>query len=56
MLHIVQYSGGLASALVAQIILERYGHKKTILMNHNTFTEHLDTQTFKEDVYKGDYI
>lgn len=50
MKHIIQFSGGLASAEVAKIIIDMYGKENVILMNHDVKIEHPDTKKFKEDV------
>lgn len=50
--HIVCYSGGHSSALVAINVVERYGKDNVILLNHdiNSFVEHEDIKRFKNDV------
>lgn len=50
MKHIIQFSGGLASAYVAYMISEEFGKTNCILLNHNTHVEHPDTAEFKNDV------
>ena len=50
--HIVCYSGGHSSALVAINVVERYGKDNVILLNHdiNSFVEHEDIKRFKNDI------
>jgi 3'-phosphoadenosine 5'-phosphosulfate sulfotransferase (PAPS reductase)/FAD synthetase len=50
MKHIVQFSGGAASAYVAKLVLDEHGHDNTILMWHDTKAEHPDTYRFIKDV------
>lgn len=54
--HIICFSGGLASALVAIEVVQRYGKENVILLNHDisTSTEHPDIKRFKQEV--ADYI
>lgn len=50
--HIVCYSGGHSSAVVAINVVKRYGKEDVILLNHdiNSFVEHEDIKRFKEEV------
>jgi hypothetical protein len=50
--HVVCFSGGLGSALVAIEVARRYGIERLILLNHNigSRTEDDDIQVYKEDV------
>lgn len=50
MKHIIQFSGGLASAYVAHLCIEEFGKNNCILLNHDTRIEHSDTGKFKNDV------
>ena len=50
MKHIVQFSGGAASAYVAKIVLDEHGHENTILLWHDTKAEHPDTYRFIKEV------
>lgn len=54
--HIVCYSGGHSSALVAIEVARRYGKEDTILLNHNIHAsvEHEDIKRFKQEV--ADYL
>jgi hypothetical protein len=54
--HIVCYSGGHSSALVALNVAKRYGTADLILLNHdiNSFVEHQDIKRFKQEV--ADYL
>lgn len=56
MKHLVCYSGGHSSALVAIEVTRRYGQENTILLNHNIHpnSEHADIKRFKEQV--ADYL
>ena len=51
MLHIVQFSGGAASAYVAKLVAEE-NHGKTILLFHDTKAEHPDAYRFRRQVAK----
>jgi hypothetical protein len=50
--HIVCYSGGHSSAVVALNVVERYGKDNVILLNHDlsSFVEHEDIKRFKNEV------
>jgi 7-cyano-7-deazaguanine synthase in queuosine biosynthesis len=50
--HVVCFSGGMGSALVAIEVARRYGIERLILLNHNigSRTEDDDIQVYKEDV------
>lgn len=52
MQHIVCYSGGHSSALVALDVASRYGTKNLVLLNHDMHfsVEHADIKRFKRDV------
>lgn len=50
MKHIIQFSGGLASAYVAFLVSQEFGKENCILMFHDTKTEHPDNLKFKNDV------
>jgi 3'-phosphoadenosine 5'-phosphosulfate sulfotransferase (PAPS reductase)/FAD synthetase len=50
MKHVIQFSGGLASAEVARIIIDMYGKEHVILMFHDTRVEHPSNAKFKTDV------
>lgn len=54
--HIVCYSGGHSSALVAIEVSRRYGTDGLVLLNHdiNFFVEHSDIKRFKQEV--AEYI
>lgn len=54
--HIVCYSGGHSSAVVALNVVERYGKENVILLNHDisSFVEHEDIKRFKQEV--ADYL
>jgi 3'-phosphoadenosine 5'-phosphosulfate sulfotransferase (PAPS reductase)/FAD synthetase len=54
--HIVCYSGGHSSALVALNVAKRYGTADLILLNHDisSFVEHQDIKRFKQEV--ADYL
>jgi hypothetical protein len=54
MLHIVQFSGGAASALVAKMVANEYGKDNTILLFHDTKAEHDDAYRFRKQV--SEYI
>ena len=56
MQHIVCYSGGHSSALVALEVAHRYGTKNLVLLNHDMHfsVEHPDIKRFKQQV--ADYI
>jgi hypothetical protein len=56
MKHVVCYSGGLSSALVAVETARRFGAANTVLLNHDIhFTvEHADVKRFKREV--ADYL
>lgn len=50
--HIVCYSGGIASALVAIEVVRRYGTEHTVLLNHDisSWVEDADIKRFKAEV------
>ena len=50
MKHIVKFSGGAASAVVAKIILDRYGKEDVILLYSDTKSEHPDADRFRAQV------
>ena len=54
--HIICFSGGIASALVAIEVVRRYGKANVILCNHDisSSTEHPDIKRFKREV--ADYL
>ncbi|ALS10013.1 hypothetical protein ABE82_26770 (plasmid) [Paenibacillus peoriae] len=54
--HIVCYSGGVASAIVAYEVVHRYGAENTLLINHNInpWVEDWDIKRFKQEV--SDYV
>lgn len=56
MKHIVCYSGGHSSALVAIEVVKRFGKEDVILLNHdiNANVEHPDIKRFKKEV--ADYL
>lgn len=56
MKHIVCYSGGHSSALVAIEVSRRFGAENVVLLNHDMHfsVEHADIKRFKQDV--ADYI
>lgn len=56
MKHLVCYSGGHSSALVAIEVTRRYGKENVILLNHNISpkVEHEDIKRFKKEV--ADYL
>lgn len=54
MLHIVQFSGGAASALVAKMAADEYGRENTVLLFNDTKAEHEDAYRFRKQV--SDYI
>lgn len=56
MKHVVCYSGGHSSALVAIEVARKFGKKNTILLNHdiNSFVEAQDIKRFKQEV--SDYL
>ena len=50
MLHIIGFSGGLASAVVAKIIIDKFGSNNTILLFHDTKTEPEDNCRFRLEI------
>lgn len=55
--HVIGFSGGLASALMAKIVADaagKYGGNKVILLYHDTKTEPSDNDRFRAEV--ADYI
>lgn len=56
MKHLVCYSGGHSSALVAIEVVRKYGKENVVLLNHNIspLVEHEDIKRFKKEV--ADYL
>jgi 3'-phosphoadenosine 5'-phosphosulfate sulfotransferase (PAPS reductase)/FAD synthetase len=52
MKHVVQFSGGKGSTVVAKMVIDQYGHDDVILMHHDTKAEDHDTYRFIQDVSK----
>lgn len=54
--HVICYSGGEASGIVAIEVAQRYGPENTILINHdiNPWVEHWDIKRFKNEL--ADYL
>lgn len=50
MKHVIGFSGGLASAVVAKIVAEAYGRENTTLLFHDTKTEPEDNDRFRAEV------
>ena len=50
MKHIVQFSGGAASAYVAWLVANEFGKENTILLFHDTKSEHPDADRFRKQV------
>ncbi len=50
MKHVVAFSGGLASAVAAKVVADKYGREKTILLYHDTKTEPADNDRFRNEV------
>ena len=50
MKHIVKFSGGAASAVVAKIVLDRHGKNDVILLYSDTRSEHPDADRFRAQV------
>lgn len=50
MKHIVQFSGGAASAYVAWLVAHEHGSENTVLLFHDTKTEHEDNTRFRKQV------
>jgi hypothetical protein len=50
MKHIIGFSGGLASAVVAKIIADTHGRENTVLLFHDTKTEPRDNDRFRAEV------
>ncbi len=50
MLHVVQFSGGAASAVVAKMVVDQFGKDHTVLLHHDTKSEDPDTYRFIDDV------
>lgn len=48
--HIVQFSGGAASAFVAWLVAQEYGKENTVLLFHDTKAEHEDAARFRRQV------
>jgi hypothetical protein len=54
MKHVVQFSGGAASAWVAKWVVDKYGTENTILLFHDTKSEDVDSYRFRRQV--SEYI
>lgn len=54
MLHIIQFSGGAASAYVAYLVAQEQGKENTVLLFHDTKAEHEDADRFRKQV--AEYI
>lgn len=54
MKHIVQFSGGAASAYVGWLVVNKYGKENTVLLFHDTKAEHEDAYRFRQQV--AEYI
>ena len=52
MIHVIQFSGGAASALVAKLVAEEYGKENVVLLHHDTKAEDPDTYRFLKQVSK----
>jgi hypothetical protein len=52
MKHIVKFSGGAASAVVAKLVIDEYGHDDVILLYSDTKSEHPDADRFRVQVCK----
>jgi len=52
MRHIVQFSGGAASAYVAWLVVQEFGTENTVLLFHDTKAEHPDADRFRKQVSK----
>jgi len=50
--HIVCYSGGHSSALVAIEVVRKYGKENTILVNHECILEPKDVERFEQEIAK----
>ena len=50
MKHIIQFSGGAASAYVAYLVVKEHGKENTILLFHDTKAEHKDSYRFRSQV------
>jgi hypothetical protein len=50
MKHIVCYSGGVQSALVAIMVVERFGKESVVLLNHRVNAEPSDIERFEKEV------
>ena len=50
MIHVIQFSGGAASALVAKLVAEEYGKENVVLLHHDTKAEDPDTYRFLKQV------
>ena len=48
--HIVQFSGGAASAYVAWLVVQEFCKENTILLFHDTKAEHPDAERFRKQV------
>jgi len=48
--HIVQFSGGAASAYVAWLVVQEFGAENTVLLFHDTKAEHPDADRFRKQV------
>jgi 3'-phosphoadenosine 5'-phosphosulfate sulfotransferase (PAPS reductase)/FAD synthetase len=52
MKHIVKFSGGAASAVVAKLVIDEFGHDDVILLYSDTKSEHPDADRFRDQVCK----
>ena len=52
MKHVVKFSGGAASAVVAKLVIEEFGHDDVILLYSDTKSEHPDADRFRMQVCK----
>lgn len=50
MKHIIQFSGGAASAYAAYLVAKEHGKENTILLFHDTKAEHKDSYRFRSQV------
>ena len=49
MIHVVCYSGGVSSALVGAMVIQRYGRENTIWINHQVMSEPEDVERFEKE-------
>ena len=52
--HIVMFSGGAGSSLVAKLVADEFGKENTILLHTPTYAESPDADRFRQQV--ADYI